>query len=71
MAGTIRGFRTLKFAQKDGLLAAFFGLFLCQKSSKMSKKIAYFSKKHLHCAAYFVLSFSKKSYLRPIFSLLK
>ncbi len=42
IAGTIRGFRTLKFAQKDGLLAAFFGLFLCQKCSKRSKKIAYF-----------------------------
>jgi hypothetical protein len=27
MAGTIRGFRTSKFAQKDGLLAAFFELF--------------------------------------------
>ena len=31
IAGTIRGFRTLNLAQKDGLLAAFFGLFLCLK----------------------------------------
>ena len=31
IAGTIRDFRTTKFAQKDGLLAAFFELFLCQK----------------------------------------
>ena len=28
IAETIRGLRTLKFAQKDGLLAAFFELFL-------------------------------------------
>lgn len=32
IAGTIRDFRTHKFAQKDGLLAAFFELFLCPKS---------------------------------------
>ena len=31
MAGTIRGFRTFKFAQKDRLLAAFFELFLWGK----------------------------------------
>ena len=29
IAGTIRGFRTLKFAQRNGILAAFFELFLC------------------------------------------
>jgi|688.fasta_scaffold730408_1 hypothetical protein len=36
IAGTIRGFRTFKFAQKDGLLAAFFELFLCKKCNKRS-----------------------------------
>ena len=34
IAGTIRDFRTTKFAQKDGLLAAFFELFLCLKVYK-------------------------------------
>ena len=34
MAGTIRGFRTCKFAQKDGLLAAFFELFFAFQSRK-------------------------------------
>jgi len=29
IAGTVRGFRITKFAQKNGLLAAFFELFLC------------------------------------------
>jgi hypothetical protein len=42
IAGTIRGFRTFKFAQKDGLLAAFFELFLCLKCSKTSKKTSKF-----------------------------
>jgi hypothetical protein len=32
MAGTIRDFRITKFAQKDGLLAAFFELFFAQNS---------------------------------------
>ena len=34
IAGTIRDFRTTKFAQKDGLLAAFFELFLCSNVTK-------------------------------------
>ena len=32
IAGTIRDFRITKFAQKDGLLAAFFELFFAQNS---------------------------------------
>lgn len=51
IAGTIRGFRTFKFAQKDGLLAAFFELFLCPKCTKMSKKVSYFSKNQFNCVA--------------------
>ena len=67
IAGTIRGFRTFKFAQKDGLLAAFFELFLCQKCTKRIKKYTNFSKNHLNCVAYFVLFFSKKSFCKSNF----
>ena len=45
IAGTIRGFRTLKFAQKDGLLAAFFELFLWNKPEKQLKKGVFNPKK--------------------------
>jgi hypothetical protein len=37
IAETIRGLRTLKFAQKDGLLAAFFELFLWNFGKKKVK----------------------------------
>jgi hypothetical protein len=37
IAETIRGLRTLKFAQKDGLLAAFFELFFMKFWLKKSK----------------------------------
>lgn len=38
IAGTIRDFRIAKFAQKDGLLAAIFELFLCLKVTKQQLK---------------------------------
>ena len=45
IAGTIRDFRTTKFAQKDGLLAAFFELFLCLKVYKWEFKLLFFCQK--------------------------
>ena len=45
IAGTIRDFRTTKFAQKDGLLAAFFELFLCSKVTKQEFNLLFFYQK--------------------------
>jgi hypothetical protein len=71
IAGTIRGFRTFKFAQKDGLLAAFLSFFYVKKVVKREKKHHILVKKTSIVMLILYFISPKKSYLRLIFSLLK
>lgn len=68
IAGTIRGFRTFKFAQKDGLLAAFLSFFYAQNGRKEVKKTIILAKIS-SIVTLFLCFFLQKKFLQVQFSL--